>query len=479
MGVKSNFLYSSILTSAGYFFTLLTYPYVSRVLGVTNIGIVNFVDNIINYFVLFSMMGIQTLGIREIANVRGDKSKISSSFFNILTLNFVFVVISCIALIVSIQVVPQFAEHKTLMYIGVTKLISSFMLIDWFYKGLENFKYVTIRTLIIRFFYVIAVFLFIKERKDYPIYFILAILIEVINALVNCIYVRKFVFFSLKNLQPFLYMRTALTLGFYALLTTMYKSFNIVFLGFVTNTTEVGYYTTATKLHQIILALFAAFTGVMLPRMSSLLSVNNIEEFKKKISQSYLLLIYFSFPLTVLGICFAPEIIRLISGPGYEKAAYPLVIVLPLVFIIGFEQILVYQILMPLKKDKAILINSIIGACVGISANIILVKHWGCIGSALVWLVSEIAVMISAMYYTKGFVPLAHVGKCILKNILYSIPIVIACFVLKFLDFQPFIIVILAILVIGIYYLVLYYIILKDEVVYMILPQKLRSIHKY
>ena len=64
MGVKKNFLYSAILTISNYIFPLLTYPYVSRVLGVTNIGICNFVDSIINYFILFSMMGVSIFGIR-------------------------------------------------------------------------------------------------------------------------------------------------------------------------------------------------------------------------------------------------------------------------------------------------------------------------------------------------------------------------------------------------------------------------------
>ena len=68
--IKKNFLYSSILTTANYLFPFLTYPYVARVLGVTNVGICNFVDSIINYFIIFSMLGIGTVGIREIAKYK-------------------------------------------------------------------------------------------------------------------------------------------------------------------------------------------------------------------------------------------------------------------------------------------------------------------------------------------------------------------------------------------------------------------------
>ena len=69
--IKRNIFYNSILTISSYIFPLITFPYVTRVLGVNNIGICNFVDSIIQYFICFSMMGVMTVGTREIARTRG------------------------------------------------------------------------------------------------------------------------------------------------------------------------------------------------------------------------------------------------------------------------------------------------------------------------------------------------------------------------------------------------------------------------
>ena len=85
--LKKNFFFSALLTLANYIFPLITYPYVSRVLGVTNIGICNFVDSIINYFLVFSTMGISVLGVREIAAAREDRKERSRVFSNLLFLN--------------------------------------------------------------------------------------------------------------------------------------------------------------------------------------------------------------------------------------------------------------------------------------------------------------------------------------------------------------------------------------------------------
>lgn len=478
MGLKKNFYYSSILTAAGYIFPLITFPYVSRVLGVTNIGICNFVDSIINYFVLFSMMGIQTIGIREISNAKNNKEQLSSTFFSIVSLNALLCLFFCVILLLSIQFVPQFYEYRKLMYIGVVKLLSSLFLIEWLYKGLEQFKYITIRSVLVRCFYVVSIFIFVKSSDDYYIYYAIIIATEIVNAFINCIHSKYYVKITKARLFPKKFFVPVVVLGIYSLLTTMYKSFNVVYLGFVTNPTEVGYYTTSTKLHHIFLAIFTAFSGVMLPRMSNLISEGKMEEYRKKLAASFSILVYLTFPLTVLGIIFSSEIIIIISGPDFLNATYPLIILFPLVFIIGFEQILVHQILIPLKKDKAILFNSVVGAIVGISANLLLVNRFGSIGSAIVWTLSEVCVMFSALFFARQYIKLRNITIEIVKNVIYALPAVIICFSLLYVqDSRIFAFVTSGVLVIM-YYIVLYVIVLKDKIIISLLPNKFNKIWK-
>lgn len=423
--IKKNFIYSSILTSANYIFPFLTYPYVSRVLGVNNIGICNFVDGIINYFILFSMMGISIVGVREIAKVKDDPTQLNKTFSSLFFLNTISTSILLIILLISTNTIDELYKYKELIYVGAAKLVCNYLLIEWLYTGLENFKYITIRTILVKSCYVIGVFLFVKDENDYPIYYILLVLMVVVNSIFNIIYARKFVRFklSLCNIKPFAI--PFLILGIYALLTSMYTSFNVTYLGFVSGTTEVGYYTTATKIYSILLALFTAFTNVMLPRMSALLSENKTDEFKNMINKSCDVLLTFCIPTMIIGIIFAPEIILIISGEGYEGAITPMRIIMPLMLIIGYAQIVIVQILMPLRKDKAIFINSICGAGIGIILNILLVPSLNSIGSSIVWTISELTVLICGQYfvykYTKILIPL----KKTLYNLLLSLPIAI------------------------------------------------------
>lgn len=80
MSIRNNFKYSLILTLSTYLVPLLVFPYISRVLGAERIGAIDTVDGIIDYLVLFSMMGMQALGIREIARHKDDKAELQSAF---------------------------------------------------------------------------------------------------------------------------------------------------------------------------------------------------------------------------------------------------------------------------------------------------------------------------------------------------------------------------------------------------------------
>ena len=144
--LKANVIYSSILTIANYVFPFVTYPYISRVLGVTNIGICNFIDSIINYYIIFSMMGIGAVAIREISRNKDNKEKLSNTFNSILALNTISTAIVLIILFLSIILVPRLYIHRHLMYIGAFKVLFNYLLIEWFYTGTENFKYITKRS---------------------------------------------------------------------------------------------------------------------------------------------------------------------------------------------------------------------------------------------------------------------------------------------------------------------------------------------
>ena len=429
MSLRKNFIYSSILTVSTYLFPLLVYPYVSRVLGLSNIGIVNFIDNLINYFVAVSMMGITTVGVREIAASRSDKHQLSKTFIALLSLTGCTTITAMLVLLLAMYIIPTLMPYQELLYVGQIKLLSNLFLIEWLFTGLEDFKYITIRTIIIRCLYVASVFLFVTKATDYKLFYILTCGMVLCNAIINVIYSRRFVSYPWKSalLRP--YIKPFFIMGAYALLVHVYTSLNSVWLGFVTDTDEVGYFTTATRLHSIVMALLISFTNILFPHVSNLLAEGRTEEFWQKIKSAFDVLFTFAFPTAVFLLAAAPPLLHLFAGDGFEEAYLPMRIISPLVLIVGTEQILVIQILMAMHQDRIVLRNSLIGALIAIMLNILITSSMGAPGSAIVWVISELSIMVlSIVFIRKRYHFSLPYGKC-LRYMMAYLPLLGLAFV--------------------------------------------------
>ena len=430
MSLKKNFAYSSILTVSSYLFPLIVYPYVSRTLGLSNIGIVNFIDNLVTFFVFFSMMGISTVGIREIASTRSDRQKLSSTFMSLLVLTTITTLIAIAVLWIAMYTVPTLSPYKDLLYVGLIKLVFNLFLIEWFFMGMENFKYITTRSLLVKCLYVAAVFVFIKEPSDYKLYFVLSVLTVVVNALINIFYSRKFIDYSWRSIDMKPFCRSFLIIGIYILLTNIYTYLNPVWLGFVTNTDEVGYFTTATKLHHIIMAVLLSFSNILYPRVSNLLSEGKEDEFWDKIRIAFEAIFLFSFPTIAFLLVAGPELLHVLVGDGFEGSYLPLRIISPLVLVIGMAQILIIQILMTKHEDNTVLRNSAIGALVAVVLNLLITASMGAPGTAIVWLSTETVIMLlSAQIVYRRYHFLLPVRRLLAYCVAYA-PLILILFLL-------------------------------------------------
>jgi len=410
-----------------YIFGLIVFPYITRVLGVDMMGRVNFASQTVDYLRIFAAMGVATVGVREIASCGSDRKKRSQVFSDIISLLTVLSLTFVFILFIFYTFVPKYSEIKDLLVVGSFYLFFSTMMIEWFYQGLEEFKFVTIRSVAVKTVYVALVFLFVKCPEDYLKYYILVTGAIVINAIINIGYTRKFVDFSLRDARPSRYFKSIVSLGVYSIMISFFTTFNVVYLGFVHGEHAVGVYTVATKIYGLILGVLTAYTAVMMPRMAALLSEENTEEFRKKVRVSFELVFSVSLPLVIGGVIMTPQVIGILAGDQYSEAIPVMRIIMPLVFVVGMAQIWVIQILLPMKKDNVVLISASISAAVGIGLNLLLVGKYSFFGSAVAMLAAEITNDAITLVYAirNGYLefPLKRLGG----NILSSIPYLIAC----------------------------------------------------
>ena len=308
----------------------------------------------------------------------------------------------------------------------------SLFLIEWLFEGLQEFKYITCRTIAVRFLYVVGVFVFIRSPDDAVIYYALSVGSVFVNALCNWNYSKNFIKFIFSQINFRIFFLPVLVFGYYRLLTYMYTTFNMVFLGFSSGNKEVGYFATATKMYSVLMGAFNAFTNVMVPKVSELLNDGNRDKIQKIADDTLNVLTIVSLPVIVISLFCADEIIFIIAGSGYEGAILPFRIVIFLMLVIGMEQIVIQQFLMASTSNKSIFMVSTVGAVVGLLGNIVLTPRLGAVGSALSWGVSELSVLMVGIYLVKKKMSICFKLNVFLKNIGWSllylpVPIVFSC----------------------------------------------------
>ena len=447
--VKRNFLYKSALTLSTYLISFVTFPYVSRVLGVENIGLVGFVDNTVGYFLLFATLGINILGTREIAMSGGDDERRSRVFANLLGVNLMFTAVAVVAYLVAVAFVPRLHENADLFYIGISKLISTAFLVEWFFSGVENFRYITLRSVAVKLLYVVGVFVFVREECDYRLYFVMTMGVVVLNAVINILYASRYIRFRVRDLFSLRYVKENMMLGIYGIMTSMYMTFNVMYLGLTSDNEQVGFYTTAFKLYTIILGLFAAFANVMMPRMSALYSEGDKEQFYGYIERSFALVIKFIVPLILCSVVMAPQIVGCLSGRGYEGAIMPMRIIMPAALAVCVAQVLSLQVIMPMKHDRVLLRASLGGAVVSLLINLLVVPHLQSVGSAVVLLCSEFVVTATYVVYVVRKKLVRMPFGLLWQNVLVSLPTVVICYLCATFIPIPYIAVLVALVAGG------------------------------
>ena len=393
--LKLNFVMNMILTMSSFIFPLITFPYISRILGPSGTGSVSFATSFISYFLMFAQLGIPTYGIRVCAQVRDDREKLTRTAHELLIINLIMSVIVYIVLFAAIAFIPKLQEEKNLYIIISFTIILTAIGMEWLYKALEQYKYITIRSVFFKLTALIVMFFLVHERSDYVIYGGITILASSASNIFNFINVHKYI--DLKPIGNYNFRRhiKAITVFFaMACATTIYVNLDNVMLGFMTSDADVGFYNAAVKIRTIVLSVVTSLGTVLLPRASYYVENSLFEEFKRIVKKALSFVFLLATPLTVYFIFFAKEGIFFLSGNHYANSIIPMQIIMPTVLIAGVSNITGIQMLVPLGKEKIVLYSEIVGAIVDIGINVILIPRFASIGAAIGTLVAEIFVLL-------------------------------------------------------------------------------------
>ena len=461
--VKKNIGWNILLTVSGYLFPLLTFPYITRVLGPDNLGLANFALSVVDYAILFANLGLGTIGYRYIPQCNDNIKKRNDVFSRLVSLHIILSTIILFIYIICITYAPQLSNHHELYYVGITKIVMNVFLVSWLFEGMQDFQYITIRSLVIRTLYVICIFLFVRHKDDYDIYFYVSIAQVAVNAFINWRYSKKYVkfTFSLRGCKEYIF--PVFSMGTNRILFSFYGTFNVIILGMNCDEASVGYFVTATRLYAIFLSFLSAYNGVFVPYLNSLLGKGDMEQFKKYVDYSLSIVSLLSIPLIVGGVILAPEIILLIAGTGYERAVLPFQIVMIQILLVGLAQIFENQILLSFKRYRDILVCTVSSVVLAFLIIVLFVPQYAEVASAYAVAIPHIVEAVLLYYFVKKVIDISFPIKDFLKNLIACVPIAIICFSARAL-FENYVVTLLVASIISvIYYFAVQFYVLRNE----------------
>ena len=393
--IKLNFIMNVILTMSSILFPLITFPYVSRILLPEGTGKVAFAASLISYFALFSQLGIPTYGIRACAKVRDDKTELSRTVQELMIINITMSMIVYVVLFASIAFIPRLQEERILYVITSLTILFNAIGMEWLYRGLEQYTYITVRSVIFKLIALLAMFVLIHEKEDYIIYGALSIFAASASNILNFIHAHEFIILRpLGNYHFRKHIKAVAIFFAMSCATTIYTHIDSTMLGIMVSNSSVGYYDAAVKVRTTLLSIVTSLGAVLLPRASYYIELGMIDEFKRISQKALQFVVLLATPLTLYFILFASPSVHLLSGPAYDGAVLPMQIIMPTVLLVGITNILGIQMLVPLGKEKIVLYSEIAGAVTDLILNALLIPVWGTSGAAIGTLAAEIAVFV-------------------------------------------------------------------------------------
>lgn len=428
--IKKNFLFSSAYQLLTIITPIITTPYLSRVIGAEGNGTFSFTQSVVNYFVLFAILGMSSYGVRAVAECGEDRARRSDVFWNAFSMT---CVTGTVVVLAYIFYVSLFGQQYLLLYlIWCLWVVGSVLDVSWLFFGCQTFSIPTTGNFITKICSVVMILVLVRSPGDVWAYVLAIAGANFVNSVIPWIFVRRFVDLARPQWSHMVsHLKPTLVLFVPVIAISIYGVLDKIMLGVLTSVEQVGYFDYAEKISKMPLSLITALGSAVLPRMAQIIGAGHIEEGKRLVGTTMWFMLACAFALCFGIVGVAPSFCPAFFGAGFDACA-PLMSVLAFVIpTICVTNVIGNQYMLPCHRDRQYTISVSVGAGVNVIANLITIPLWGAMGAALSSVLSEVAVMVVQGWYVRGDLDLAGYARDCLPFLIVG---VLMAVVLRLLD---------------------------------------------
>ena len=434
--VLRNYIYNLSYQILTLITPFITTPYLSRVLGPDGIGLYSYTTSIVSYFILLASMGVSDYAQREIAYHQNDRYIQSRTFFEVLGIRNVLVVISLVSYYLFLT---QVESDHTIYWIQAINIIAVLFDITWFFQGLEEFGKIVARNFLVRIVNIVAIFVFIHNPSDLNLYIFLIGFMNVVSGLSIWLYLPKYlVHVERKDIRPFRNFLIIIQLFLPQIAIQIYTVLDKTMIGVITaSPAQNGYYEQAEKIVKMTLMVVTSLGTVMIPRIASSYANGDIAMIRHYIMRSYRFVWLVALPMMFGLIGIIDQVIPWFFGPGYGPVGILVKVFSGLLLAIGINNVTGVQFLIPINKQNIFTLTVLIGAVLNFVLNLVLIPIFMSLGAAIASVTAETVIALVQFHFVKEYFSLIDVLSISIKYFLCSLIMFFVLEIVRFLMGYP------------------------------------------
>lgn len=420
-----NVIWNWIRVFTGLIFPLISFPYVSRVLGATGLGKVDYIYSIVGYFAMIAILGVPDYAIKEGAKVRDNKLKLGKFTSEIVIINIISTVVASIAYL-GLLTFPSFQNYKSLILLMAAYIPFSSLGLAWVFQVFEDYKRITVQTIGIQIVSIILLFILVRDSGDFMGYAFVHVFSSIGSNILYLLSVSKKVrLFGYRNYNIKQHLKPIFLIFGMSAASMLYLNFGSTMLGYTIGVKSVGLYSVAIKITNIVSKLLTSISGVILARASYYYNNDLKNEFDMLVERTINCMLALAIPAAVGLFIISKPLVLLLSGIDFVDSVIAMRILCINIVLSPINGLLAYQILLPANREKYSALATVIGAIVSLSLNFVIIPRFAHSGAAFTFIVAEISVFIVCVIAGRDILHKIRVKKNIIQFVVASVPILV------------------------------------------------------
>jgi PST family polysaccharide transporter len=330
---------------------LVTVPYLVRVLGAANFGLLSFAQALIIYFDLVTDYGFNLSATRAVAARRNEPDALAQTFWRTLSAKTALMIVSALVLSALVAAIPRLRETSLLYAAAFLTVVGTVACPVWFFQGIEQMKFLTIAQSSSRLLTLPALIVLVQRPDDYVRAAAIQGSVPVFAGLLLALVLWKKVPYG-PHLSHVAGIPSALRDGWNLFIANTALAINAstttVVLGVVAGNAAVGYYGAADKVVRAVGSLLAPVTQALYPHLNSL-KARSAEMALRFMRKSFAWIVLLAAAASLATFLFSGPVGLLLWGREFIpsiavlRCLSPLPLLLALINIIGAQTMLVFE----------------------------------------------------------------------------------------------------------------------------------------